>query len=300
MRYSVVDMGSNTVRLAVNALADGESTRLLDQQKTVGLAGYVEGWALTPQGVRAAAAALREYSALAQALDAAPLHVFATASLRNITNTAQVVEDLRQATGLTVEVLSGAEEARLSFLGTLASSDLTDGLLADIGGGSTELVPFSGRQALGGTSLPFGSLSLFKHHVAGLFPTPAEREALFALAYSGAEKVRGDGPCRPVLLGAGGTIESLSLLSGQLFERAPGHFTAPEAAAMLERLSTGGRDALFSLLRAAPDRVHTLIPGLIILTAVLQAYGVETVQLSRTDLRDGYLRARLCPDCAPK
>lgn len=88
--------------------------------------------------------------------------VFATASLRNITNTDEAVREITKATGLAIDVVSGKEEATLDFIGATHDLDTShDGLLVDIGGGSTELVSFEKGQILQAVSLPIGSLSLY-------------------------------------------------------------------------------------------------------------------------------------------
>lgn len=295
MKCGVIDLGSNTVRLAVFRREGGKTKRLLNQQRNIGLAGYVAGGGLSEDGIRAACRTLAEYQALLTAFGVPKTRVFATASLRNISNTAAVVAAIRGETGLMTDVLSGEEEAALSFRGTLLSCPESEGLLADIGGGSTELVFFRDRGLVSACSLPFGSLSLFKKYVSGLFPTPAERAALRERTERDVARVRGNTPPCKVLLGAGGTILSAAALAGQAFGRGADSnaFSASEAGALQKELQSGSKDALLRILRAAPDRVHTLLPGLIILNAVIRAYGVETVRVSATDIRDGYFAARI-------
>lgn len=295
MKCGIIDMGSNTVRLSAYRFGGGVPQRLFSRQKTVGLAGYRVGGALSEDGIRAACRALEEDRALLDGLDIHDLHVFATASLRNVSNGPAAAEAIQVATGIAVDILSGAEEARLSFLGTLQASGADEGILADIGGGSTELLRFQGRAVQSSASLPLGSLSLFQTEVSNLFPTAAERRRLRALALEAVSQVRGAGPTTPLLLGAGGTIQSAAVLVGGLFGRGPdnGHFSAPEAAELLRSLQGGEREALLRILSAVPERVHTILPGLILLDAVLQVYGVEEVQLSTTDIRDGYLVDRV-------
>ncbi|NCB62299.1 MAG: phosphatase [Clostridia bacterium] len=295
MKCGVIDLGSNTVRLAVFQRENGKVERLLNEQRNVGLAGYVSGGALSEDGIRAACRALEEYRVLLAAFGIPEVRVFATASLRNISNTAGAVAVIREKTGLTVDVLPGGDEAALSFRGTILSCPESEGLLADIGGGSTELVSFRGRGIVSACSLPFGSLSLFKKYVSGLFPTPTERASLRDIAAAEAERARGgSGPCK-VLLGAGGTIQSAAVLAGEVFGRGADSdtFSAVESVELLKELQSGSRDALLRILHAVPDRVHTILPGLIILNAVIKVYGVETVRVSATDIRDGYFAERV-------
>ena len=68
---------------------------------------------------------------------------------------------------------------------------------------------------------------------------------------------------------------------------------AEEIHSLYHSLKKGDRDTLRQMLRSAPDRVHTILPGLIILTTVLKAYGVETVSVSSSGVREGYLLSRV-------
>lgn len=284
MKCGVIDLGSNTVRLAVFQQENGQAVRLLNEQRNVGLAGYVTDGALSAGGIGAACGALAEYQSLLGAFGIADLRVFATASVRNISNTAAVVGAIREQTGLSIDVLSGEEEAALSFRGTLLGCPEPSGVLADIGGGSTELVTFRDGAITSARSLPFGSLSLFQKYVSGLFPTPTERAALREFVTREAERAASPSP---ILLGTGGTIQSAAALIGR------DHFSAAEAAELLKALQGGGREAMMRILRTVPDRVHTILPGLIVLNAVIRACGVETVRVSETDIRDGYFAERL-------
>ena len=104
---------------------------------------------------------------------------FQSASLRNIVNTEEALETIEAVTGVKVEVLSGADEAAFSFLGaTVGGGAPGSGMLADVGGGSTELVSYRNRAIQSACSLSVGSLSLFSKYVSKLHPTKEERRAI--------------------------------------------------------------------------------------------------------------------------
>lgn len=157
MIHGVVDLGSNTVRLSIYQCEEGSARLLMNRKVTAGLADYVEGGTMTPQGIQTASQILMEYQDLMKNLGFDQPHVFATASLRNISNTEDAVAQLQRDTGLSVDVLSGAEEARLSYLGAVSPTGPNSGLLIDLGGGSTELVHYREGQILSSCSLPLGS-----------------------------------------------------------------------------------------------------------------------------------------------
>lgn len=296
MKCGVVDVGSNTIRLSVYRWETDGSIKLLTNRKvTAGLAGYIQDGAMSDGGLQAACGALTQFRALLDNFEIPDMYAFGTAPLRNITNTEEALAVIEARTGVRVEVLSGTEEAALSFRGASMGGGTPDGLLADIGGGSTELVSCRGEEAASGCSLPLGSLSLFSRFVGGLFPTKEERRAMKAAVRDALKRAKGEIAPHRHLTGVGGTVRAAAKLCSGPSE--PGRNSAPIPAEDIRRLykdlRKGDRDALNRILRACPDRVHTLLPGLVILTAVIDACEVETVSVSACGVREGYLMDRI-------
>jgi len=295
MICGIVDLGSNTIRLSIYHW-EGQDFRLLLNKKTMaGLTGYVQGGVLSDSGILVACRTLSSYRALLDNFQVSKMHVFATASLRNISNTGEAVETIRDVTGIPVEVLSGDEEAALSFKGAVLPGGVSTGLLADIGGGSFELVSYEDMSITSACSLPVGSLSLYTRFVNGLFPTPEERKAMRAYVEEQLDHARTAGVRRSRLCGVGGTIRALNKLSVDVFHKPPESrsMTAEELRELYKLLKKDGRDTLRQILHAAPDRVHTLVPGLVILNTIIKAYGVELVTASSSGVREGYLMDRV-------
>lgn len=295
MICGIVDLGSNTIRLSIYHW-EGQDFRLLLNKKTMaGLAGYVQGGVLSDSGILVACRTLSSYRALLDNFQVSKMHVFAMASLRNISNTGEAVETIRDVTGIPVEVLSGDEEAALSFKGAVLPGGVSTGLLADIGGGSFELVSYEDMSITSACSLPVGSLSLYTRFVNGLFPTPEERKAMRAYVEEQLDRARTAGVRRSRLCGVGGTIRALNKLSVDVFHKPPESrsMTAEELRELYKLLKKDGRDTLRQILHAAPDRVHTLVPGLVILNTIIKAYGVEQVTASSSGVREGYLMDRV-------
>lgn len=116
MKQAVIDIGSNSMRLSVYETTEtGTFTILFKDKIMAGLAGYVEEGALSPEGITRAILGLRSFRGTLRALNIPQVAVFATASLRNIRNTAQAVAEIQRGTGFAIEVLSGEEEARLGY-----------------------------------------------------------------------------------------------------------------------------------------------------------------------------------------
>lgn len=295
MKCGVVDVGSNTIRLSIYQ-CEGETIRLLlNKKEMAGLAGYIQDGVLSDSGILVACRVLSSFRALLNNFDIADLYVFGTASLRNIVNTEEALDSIQAVTGLKVEVLTGTEEADLSFLGASSGGAAQSGLLADIGGGSTELVAYKDGAVTSGCSLPVGSLSLYSKFVDGLFPTTTERRAIRNCVESELDKAKTAGVRCKHLTGVGGTIRAAAKLCNDISGADPDNRIIPagEVRNLYKNLKKGDKDTLRQILRSTPDRVHTILPGLIILNTVLKTYGVETVSVSTRGVREGYLLDRV-------
>ena len=295
MICGIVDLGSNTIRLSVYQ-CQGEKFHLLTHRKvTAGLADYVEHGALSPPGIQVACQTLNDDRLLMENLGFAPPRVFATASLRNISNTEEAVAQLQAETGLNVEVLSGTEEARLSFLGAAHGNGPASGLLIDLGGGSTELVRYENYLLQSACSLSVGSLSLFSRNVSGLHPDKKERKAIRAQVRAQLEKRVGVPSPVPHACGVGGTVRAACQVANLLLDRPQDIrvLSRAELHQLLKRLKHPSHRDLHLLLKAAPDRIHTLIPGMLALETIAETYGVETITASPWGVREGYLRDRV-------
>ena len=202
--------------------------------------------------------------------------MFATASLRNIINTQEVLEEIRRICGLEVRVLTGQEEAIFDYFGALRTLNGPDGLLVDIGGGSTELVLFHDRQVTSACSLPMGSLNMYTRFVRDIIPTADELRDISRHAESLLKTVEfpAERDCIPALYGD---------------QSGYGGYPCKRIHKMLKRLKTDRRELLSAIVKTAPDRLHTLLPGLAILEAVANRYQCRSFAASPYGVREGYL-----------
>lgn len=293
MKCGVVDIGSNTVQLTVYHYEGDGFRPLLNRWETVGLAGYAENGALTEEGVRTACRVLKDFQTLLEDLEVPELHAFATASLRGISNTEQVVEDIRARTGIGVEILSGETEAEYSFRGATWGVPSPAGLMTDIGGGSTELVGYENGAITSTVSLPMGVVSLFNKYVSGVLPTQAEQGSIRAHA---AALLDGQALTRcETLLGVGGSVRAVVRLCNTLSGAEPENRVVPlcEVDSLYDRLAKGDKGALKLILRAVPDRVHTVTPGLILVREIFSRCGAGSLAMSATGVREGYLLSQV-------
>ncbi|SFI47996.1 Ppx/GppA family phosphatase [Celeribacter neptunius] len=183
-RVGVVDVGSNSVRLVVFDGAARSPAYFYNEKIMCGLgAGLRETGRLNPEGKTRAMAAIRRFQKLAQGMGIPPLTAVATAAVREAEDGPAFREEIERETGLSLWVIDGAEEARLSAQGVLLGWPEADGLVCDIGGSSMELAVVSKGQVGKRITSPLGPLKLqglkggrkgIKDHIAPIMKDLAE------------------------------------------------------------------------------------------------------------------------------
>ena len=163
MNYNtaVIDIGSNSVRLVIYRI-EGRSIWPIFNEKV--LAGLGRDLKLTgvlhAGGVKESLIALRRFKAILESYDLAQIHATATAAVREATDGPAFVSRVREETGYTVRVLSGAEEAHYSAQGVHCGHLDARGVVGDLGGSSLELIHLEGEAGNNGITLPLGPFAL--------------------------------------------------------------------------------------------------------------------------------------------
>lgn len=169
--------------------------------------------------------------------------------MRNISNSREAVKKIQDTTGLTIDVLSGEEEARLDFQGASFEKKMERGIMVDIGGGSTEIVSFEDGNIKDAVSLEIGSLYMYKNYVSGLFPDK--------------------GQSYKKMIGIGGTIRGVKKPGEYRFETEKEQvIRRSDLSKLIDECKDEERQLLKRILRVSPDRIHTLIPGMLILDVI--------------------------------
>lgn len=295
MLYGIIDVGSNTIRLNIYSYSEQQVQSLLHKKTMAGLAGYITDGYLSEKGMKIACKTLNAYKDILLNFNITNIHVFATASLRNIINTDEVVRNIHEETGLSVDVISGEEEATLGYNGAAVHSNIDTGLFIDIGGGSTELVSFEDRKITRAVSLPIGSLSMYSKHVKKLFPKKEESEAIKQNVLDELHKLGSRHNLQSAgICGVGGTIRAAKKLHDNLFpEQSEQLLQIQNVKTLIEHLHKADKKMLRRVLQTIPDRVHTIMPGLIILQLIAEHYGSQTITVSPTGVREGYLYSKV-------
>lgn len=296
-RYAVIDLGSNTVRMTVYDYGEEDECfrQILSEKETIGLLGYTAEGVLGEGGILRLTDTIKGFRETSEAIRADRLCCFATAGLRSIRNANAVAARVEAETGIRPNIISGEEEARLDFAGSFRPADENDGLVVDMGGGSTEFVRFCGSEMENALSLPFGSLFLYRRFVKKLLPKEQELRKIFRFIDKQTDCVEWLPGCARYICLIEGTGRAIARLHQEIYgrgnENLQGYtFRAKEIEKIFNLLKDGGKAGIRLLTKITPERVHTVIPGLAAYSRIMAITGCETVSISRSGVREGYLK----------
>ena len=158
---AVIDIGSNSVRLVVYESMTRSLVSLFNEKTLCGLGREVQTTGLlAPDAVAKALTSLRRFRALCRVMKVGRVYAIATAACRDASNGADFIAKAERICGVSIEILSGPREAKLSALGVVSGVHRPDGIVGDLGGGSLELIDVRGNRLHSGVTLPLGSLAL--------------------------------------------------------------------------------------------------------------------------------------------
>lgn len=287
MKFAVIDVGSNTVRLCVYKTEGEKLTLVLNRRVMALLGSKTKDGALTEEGIDAACEALESLKEPLYQSGADGVRVFATAALRNISNSKEAVETISKRTGFSIEVLSGESEALLTFKGAGYDRKLQNGVLADVGGGSSELIVIKNGEPVQTESFPIGSLTAFVRFVGKRPATEKQIQALRDYVQHMIRSVFSTTEPLEVLYGIGGAARSAFELEKILDPESGGAIRALEV--LLERLLQDEALAEKSILKASPERLDTALPGIAILCEIARFFGCKRMEVCGGGVREGYL-----------
>lgn len=302
-RHALIDFGSNTIRLCVydvnttspKSVGKKDLSILLNYKVMAGISSYIEDGVLSEKGIKKAARTIREQCQRAAYFTPEGVEVFATAVLRNCSNSAAAKDAIEEACGQSITLLTTEEEAHLGLVGAQTDGAIEDAVVVDIGGGSTELTAMRNAAEQASASLPQGSLSSFSAFVRGILPTEMEEEEI-------ARSFRDRLAALPVgafasqeLVGIGGAIRSAAKVYGDCFcaGKRSNVLLLEHIEEILEAYHADAGTFMSRALQTIPDRIHTFIPGCILIKEVFSFTGARQLRIAKHGLREGYLIERI-------
>ena len=300
MQAAVIGIGSNSVRALVARNNAGVFERLYrDREGTRLFAGLDSRGMLKEESIRKTAEAVGRMAKTAREKGAEDLGVFATSAARDTVNGQAFLEAVEQAAGIPPVILSGEEEARLSFFG--ASRAVKDECfcgVTDIGGGSTEIVTGCGDRIECAFSCQMGAVRLFRelpiHRKEDMVPVEEKSREILEQKLN----ERGEFRRPEIWIGTGGTFTTLAAMVKEIPWTARTHMhgtkvTREEIRQVGEKLAGMPLEERIRLPGLQPGRADIVVHGICILLSVMDRFGIETITVSEWGNLDGYLWKKL-------
>jgi len=287
-RVAAVDCGTNSLRLLLADVDPGraELTDVIRRMEIVRLGqGVDQTGRLAPEALARTMAVLREYADVIARSGAQAVRMVATSATRDADNAAEFVRLVKEVLGVAPEVLTGGEEAVLSFTG--ATAELAAGpdpgpfLVADIGGGSTEFVlGEAGSPPAHSISVNIGCVRMTERHLQG--DPPSDEEVAAAVP---ARRAR-------TLIGLAGSVTTVAAIAMGLpaYDASRIHHarvTAADVHAVTRGLLAQTRAERAAIGVMHPGRVDVIGGGALILDCLMRRFGFAEVLVSEHDILDG-------------
>jgi len=298
-RVAAIDCGTNSIRLLV-ADIDVDAGTLRDVDRRMEIVRLGQGVDRTgrfaPDALERTMDACRRYADVVRATGAERVRFVATSASRDVSNRDEFEAGVRGALGVEPEVVTGDEEAALSFAGAtreLAGSVPEPVLVVDIGGGSTEFV--LGSEAVrAARSVDIGCVRMTERHLHSDPPTASEVAAARADIEAAISLAQETVPLEVArtLVGLAGSVTTLAAMALDLPSYQPERIhhamvTAVDVRLMSERLLAMNHDARAALPYMHPGRVDVIGAGALVLAAILDRVPVTEVVVSEHDILDG-------------
>lgn len=281
MKISAIDIGSNSVRLAM--IADGKT--LYKRLETTRLGEGVSATGkLSPAAIERTAQAVAAFYSAAKKDGAERVYAFATAAVRSSENRSEFLNRVKQLCGIDVEVLSGETEAKCGILGALKGKD---GGIIDVGGASTEVTVQSGGKTLYSKSVNCGTVRLFD--IAGRDKDKLKKAI--------DEKLKDYGEFSAAhynMYAIGGTGTTIASVKHALKVYDPAVVdgtvvTEAEVAEMADKLLSLSVEEVRKVAGMEPRRADVIGGGCLLMLSVMQKFGVKEITVSESDNLEGYV-----------
>lgn len=295
----MIDIGSGSARTVVMQVNAGGGVEIVAQQRvTLNLMSHVdENGVLDGAGVAGTVDAIEDFALVARGFGIQTIHAVATAAIRESANAAAITDAAREKFGIKLRIIGGEQEAVYCFMGSVHGLPVSDGLMADIGGGSMEVVRFADRTLQTVATLPLGSLRISNQFRLGDRPAPKD----VAAAYEYVRTLLADAeipalPKNGVLVGSGGSIRLLSRLDR---DRAPYPITrmhgyeisGSELEALTRQLIDCSNAERSNIRGMNLERSHSIVGGAIVAHALVEHVSAQRIMASGQGLREGLARA---------
>jgi exopolyphosphatase/guanosine-5'-triphosphate,3'-diphosphate pyrophosphatase len=293
-RVGVIDIGSNSATLALFGLNHRGGLRAVaEHSQPLRLLTHLDDEGrLPPRGIAATVKLLREFLAEAHDRGVTTVHLIATSALRDAANRDEVVARVKAELGVTLRVIDGEEEGRSAARAAVQHLPIESGFVADLGGGSLQIVEIRDRRSARVESLPLGALRLARRYVTDDPPDPAAITAMRRVvqeALAGVPWFRAEAG---TLVGLGGTIRALAKIDRRarrsILPHTDGYRLSADAVeAIWERVSRLPVRERLRIPGLPAQRADLVVPGALVVSWLMRVGGFSALHVSPVGVREG-------------
>jgi exopolyphosphatase / guanosine-5'-triphosphate,3'-diphosphate pyrophosphatase len=305
MRVGVIDIGTNSTRMLIGDVAGGLVDEVERRTTVTNLGRGVDHTnCLSSEAIGDVCNVIADYRARYEELGAERVMAIATSAVRDASNGDAFIAELRERFDLHARLLTGEEEAHLTYLGATAQRNGgRSTLVLDIGGGSTELIVGTGTQVGFHASLQAGTVRHSERHLTSDPADPHELENLASDVRTLVEEaIAVDGWVHAAgAIAVAGTPTSLAAIDQELEPYDPTRVHGYRLGLrpiqrMLSRLASMPLAERLRVPGLHPGRAPTIVAGTVILVQVMRAFGIDEVEVSERDILHGSaLSAAMAP-----
>ncbi len=301
MRYGLMDIGSNTIHAVVFEQDGQKWKKVLSEKEYAELVSYVEDRRLTAEGIDRLCQAVESLGRLFVAVPCDRVIYFGTSALRSLENGEDVLEQVKNRTGVDITVISGQEEAYYDYVSLKQylkqpAKQTASALGLDLGGGSGQLFYFDKDKLMASSSYEIGCLRLYNNHVSGVLPTGKESNAICKQVRSqlqnGSDFSKYGMDTLYVMGGTGRACAKLyQSLQGKGKQEGGSRISVVQLRELVTTVQELGLQGVRIINRLFPERLCSIMPGLLSILTVAEYTGVKQVCIIKEGIREGVLLA---------
>lgn len=302
MQVSVIDLGSNSIRLVIYKWNGKKLIKIQDVKRQARSMKFIHHNTMNYEGIENIISTLKELIMISKVLDTNDIRIFATAAIRNIVNSVEVRKTIESEIHLKIDVLEGTEESFLGFEGVKQTLELPEeGICVDVGGGSTEITYFKNNKSVFSDSIPIGSLNMYLNFVDNVLPSKGEQFLMQLEISNHLNHIEWLSKLKTsTIIGIGGSSRAIFKLHKAKYQLNDSIYELSLSNELIHSYANLYQDNFNQFTKlivdAIPERLTTIIPGAMILDEIVQRTKAKQFILSPFGVREGYLFNRVIVD----
>ncbi|MEE3325281.1 MAG: hypothetical protein VZR33_08105 [Methanosphaera sp.] len=291
--YGVGNFGSNVMSVTIYEISNDKINPVFTKNEKSVTAEYTENNNLTKDGINKLISIVNDFNGIMNSYNVTQKYLFATASLRKIDNTNEVTDSVLNSTNLDIHLISGEEEAELGFEAVKYTDLTTDnGVLIDMGGGSTEVITFFNKTPSQVDSMPIGSLSTYKEYVNLEFPNETEIKNIKIRTQEELNKINFNNTFPfDDLYGNGGTLYTVRNVLTYLGDISNDTYVIPVSKldSLLAKLLENSTKTSEIISAVDNSRINTLLPGIVMTKEISEYFKIQNIHFCKSKLDEGVI-----------